>query len=99
MNEINRTKKQPLEDWHPADIVCALRKAGWTLRKLSIRHGYAQPTTVSYAIHKPWPKGERLIAEAIGVRPEEIWPSRYAARKEKSNRRRRRRHVKPKVED
>ncbi|WP_249891443.1 helix-turn-helix domain-containing protein [Mixta hanseatica] len=24
-----------------------------------------------------WPKGERLIAEALGVAPEQIWPSRY----------------------
>ena len=25
-------------------------------------------------------KGERIIAAAIGVKPEEIWPERYAAR-------------------
>ncbi|EHE2725738.1 transcriptional regulator, partial [Salmonella enterica] len=24
------------------------------------------------------PKGERLIAEALGVAPEKIWPSRYS---------------------
>ena len=24
-----------------------------------------------------WPKGERLIAEALGIAPEQIWPSRY----------------------
>ncbi|WP_139385313.1 helix-turn-helix domain-containing protein, partial [Salmonella enterica] len=24
-----------------------------------------------------WPKGERLIAEALDVAPEDIWPSRY----------------------
>ncbi|EDY0584612.1 transcriptional regulator, partial [Salmonella enterica subsp. enterica] len=24
-----------------------------------------------------WPKGERLIAEELGVAPEQIWPSRY----------------------
>ena len=24
-----------------------------------------------------WPKGERLIAEELGVAPEHIWPSRY----------------------
>ncbi|MBA0162871.1 helix-turn-helix domain-containing protein [Pectobacterium versatile] len=24
-----------------------------------------------------WPKGERLIACALGKQPEEIWPSRY----------------------
>ncbi|USS95683.1 helix-turn-helix domain-containing protein [Serratia symbiotica] len=25
----------------------------------------------------PWPKDEWLIAEALGVHPSEIWPSRY----------------------
>lgn len=78
MNESASTKKQPAEDWHPADIVCALRKAGWTLRKLSAHHGYVQHTTLSNALHRRWPKGQRLIAEAIGVPPETIWPNRYA---------------------
>lgn len=30
----------PSEDWHRADIVAALRKAGWSLRRLSRYHGY-----------------------------------------------------------
>ncbi|EJY7552437.1 helix-turn-helix domain-containing protein, partial [Salmonella enterica subsp. enterica serovar Kentucky] len=25
-----------------------------------------------------WPKGEKLIDEALGVAPEKIWPSRYS---------------------
>lgn len=63
-------------DWHPADVVAAVRKAGWTLRRLSIHHGYT-PTTLDNALHRPWPKAERLIAEAIGANPEQVWPSRY----------------------
>jgi Ner family transcriptional regulator len=31
------------------------------------------------ALVRPWPKGELLIAEAIGISPAEIWPSRYYA--------------------
>ncbi|MCD5733091.1 helix-turn-helix domain-containing protein, partial [Klebsiella pneumoniae] len=27
--------------------------------------------------NRRWPKGERLIAEALGIAPEQIWPSRY----------------------
>ncbi|MGH8426375.1 MAG: helix-turn-helix domain-containing protein [Gammaproteobacteria bacterium] len=69
-----------LEDWHPADIVAELRKAGWSLRKLAIHHGYKAPSTLKNAIAAPWPKGERLIAEAIGVKPQDIWPSRFAER-------------------
>ncbi|WP_404873652.1 transcriptional regulator [Klebsiella pneumoniae] len=30
-----------------------------------------------FALNRRWPKGERLIAEALGVAPETIWPSRY----------------------
>ncbi|MFQ5510120.1 MAG: helix-turn-helix domain-containing protein [Leptospirillia bacterium] len=63
-------------DWHPADIVAALRKVGTSLRKLSIANGYA-PHTVKAALNKPYPNGERIIADALGVHPMEIWPSRY----------------------
>ena len=80
MNDAHSPKKQPLEDWHRADIVAALRKAGWTLRRLSKHHGYAQATTLVQALNRSWPKGERLIAEAIGIDPATIWPSRYARR-------------------
>jgi len=70
-------KTPPPGDWHPADIKAALEKAGWSLRRLSLRHGYKSPATLKNALHRRWPKGERLIAEAIGIDPAEIWPSRY----------------------
>ena len=74
-NETDNPKKEP-EDWHKADIKCALEKAGWTLRKLSKAHGYSV-TAAQIALVKPYPNWERLIARAIGRKPEEIWPSRY----------------------
>jgi Ner family transcriptional regulator len=80
MNKSREAKKQPRQDWHRADIVAALRKAGWSIRKLSLHHGYASPSTLVHALDRPWPKGERLIAEAIGIDPASIWPSRYARR-------------------
>ncbi len=67
------------ENWHQADIVAALRKAGWSLRRLSQHHGY-HPGTLSHVIGRDWPKGERVIAEAIGVDPATIWPERYERR-------------------
>lgn len=70
-------KKTSLQDWHRADIVAELRKAGWSLRRLATHHGYKAPTTLTNALARPWPKGERLIAEAIGIDPAQIWPSRY----------------------
>ncbi|MBW1213089.1 helix-turn-helix domain-containing protein [Pantoea allii] len=64
------------EDWHPADIIAALRKRGTTLAALSRQSGLSS-STLANALSRPWPKGEWLIADAINVHPSEIWPSRY----------------------
>lgn len=50
------------KDWHPADIIAALKKKG---------------TTLSNALFRPWTKGELIIANALGVEAKRIWPSRY----------------------
>ncbi len=65
-------------DWHPADVLAALKKQGHTLAGLSIAHGY-HPTAAGKALKAPWPALEVIIAKAIGLRPQEIWPSRYTA--------------------
>lgn len=74
---MNKSHTEKNQDWHRADVVAALHKAGWSIRRLSKHHGYASPSTLSRALDGPWPKGERLISEAIGIDPAEIWPSRY----------------------
>jgi Ner family transcriptional regulator len=63
-------------DWHPADVLAALWKRGYTFKALSIKHGY-HPTAACKALKRPWPAMQEIIAEAIGVPPEMIWPSRY----------------------
>lgn len=63
-------------DWHSADIIAALKKRGTTLSAVSREAGLASSTLANTLIRR-WPKGERLIAEAVGVSPEQIWPSRY----------------------
>ncbi|MCL2895920.1 helix-turn-helix domain-containing protein [Brenneria tiliae] len=60
------------QDWHPADIIAALKKRGTSMAAVSRNAGLAS-STLANAL----PKGERLIAEALGVEPEQIWPSRY----------------------
>ena len=65
-------------DWHPADVLAALKKRGHSLAGLSVANGY-HPTAAGKALKQPWPALERLVAEAIGVTPQEIWPSRYDA--------------------
>lgn len=64
------------KDWHPADIIAGLRKRGTTLAAVSRKEGLAS-STLGNALKKRWPKGERLIAQALGISPAEIWPSRY----------------------
>lgn len=78
MDTLNNTKKTSPEDWHRAVIVARLRMAGWSLRKLS-QHYKLHPGCLANALNVPYPNGERLIAAAIGVKPWEIWPSRYDA--------------------
>lgn len=63
-------------DWHPADIIAGLRKRGTSLAAVSRQAGLVS-STLANALTRRWPKGERLIAEALGVAPEQIWPSRY----------------------
>lgn len=63
-------------DWHSADIIAALKKQGTSLSAVSRSSGLAS-ATLANALIRHWPKGERLIAEALGVAPEHIWPSRY----------------------
>ncbi|EBG5321695.1 transcriptional regulator [Salmonella enterica subsp. enterica] len=64
------------EDWHPADIIAGLKKKGTSLAAVSRKAGLAS-ATLANALTRHWPKGERLIAEELGVSPEQIWPSRY----------------------
>ncbi|KMV35274.1 helix-turn-helix domain-containing protein [Franconibacter pulveris] len=63
-------------DWHQADIIAALRKKGTSLAALSRAAGLGS-STLANALTRPWPKGEYLIAEAVGFHPSVIWPSRY----------------------
>ena len=63
-------------DWHSADIIAALKKRGTSLSAVSRKSGLAS-STLANVLTRRWPKGERLIAEALGTAPEQIWPSRY----------------------
>jgi len=78
MRSVDSHKKPALPDWHRADIKAALEKKGWSLRRLSIKHGYGAGS-IKLALRLPWPKAEKLIAAAISVKPQQIWPSRYHA--------------------
>nr|WP_073586141.1 helix-turn-helix transcriptional regulator [Vibrio quintilis] len=65
------------QDWHVADIKAALEKAGTNCERLANEHGIAG-STLRNAFRQKYPKAEKIIADKIGVPPEEIWPSRYS---------------------
>lgn len=77
MSQTKHAKKPAPADWHPADILAALHKAGWSLRQLATTNGYRHCSSFSVALRHPYPKVEAIIARALGLRPQEIWPSRY----------------------
>ncbi len=74
-----KSANQTQRDWYPAEIKCALEIKEKTLRDLSRENGL-HPDTLKAALRVPYPKAEKIIAEALGMRPEEIWPLRYAKR-------------------
>jgi len=63
----------------PEDVSAALKERGLSYRELERRHGYAY-SALCQVPHRPWPKGEQILAEALGMRAEDIWPSRYQRR-------------------
>lgn len=79
----NTAKKASQEDWHPAEIICALRKKGWTLKALALHHGLKDSSSMSAALVRSLPANEKRIADAIEVHPKTIWPSRYHANGER----------------
>lgn len=70
------TKKPVGQDWHKADIKAALEKRGWSLRRLALSLGLTDGV-LRDALRKRYPASERRIADALGVHPKLIWPSRY----------------------
>lgn len=77
MHALNTASKTPL-DWSRTRLLEQLASAGWSLRKLAIHHGIGA-STLQQTLYRPYPRGEQRIAEALGVKPEQIWPSRYDA--------------------
>lgn len=70
-------KKVDHVDWNPAEVICALRLKGITLSALARAHGLAESSSLSATLVRSLPKNEQRIADAIGVHPMIIWPSRY----------------------
>ena len=67
------------EDWHREQIKAAIRMTGQSLSSLAKAHGY-EPSSFYWALKRPWPAVEAIIAHHLDKRPKDIWPSRYDRR-------------------
>lgn len=62
--------------WHPEEIKAAIRMRGSSMAELSRQNGYGI-SAVRQVLRRPWPAIEQLVADHLGVPPQEIWPDRY----------------------
>lgn len=53
-----------------------LQLRGTNLAKLAEEHGLSR-NAVARALHRPYPRAERIIGTALGVAPSDLWPDRY----------------------
>ncbi len=65
-----------LNGWHPELIKAEVRMRGTNLTKLAIENGMHR-TALTKAIYEPLTKGEKIIAEFLGVSLHELWPDRW----------------------
>ncbi|OQW74823.1 MAG: Nlp family transcriptional regulator [Proteobacteria bacterium ST_bin11] len=77
LKKANTGADDSAKDWHPSFVVAALHEAGWTLSSLAEQHGLTGPGTLSKALRSSFPIAEKRIADALGLHPKDIWPSRY----------------------
>lgn len=69
-------------NWHPAQVKAALEMKGTNLSKLAKQHGYAH---INEVLHRPWLAAERIVAKALGVKPQQIWPTRYEQSRDRAD--------------
>ena len=62
---------------HPEDLKAALRKAGWTYRKLAAALGVSARTIGETVRNGKSPKACVFIGSLMHREPHEIWPARY----------------------
>ncbi|MCX9039352.1 helix-turn-helix domain-containing protein [Citrobacter portucalensis] len=63
-------------DWHPETIKAEVHKRGFSFRSLSLKNGYSKDSLKS-VLRTPCRPYQQIVADALGVDPETIWPSRY----------------------
>jgi Ner family transcriptional regulator len=72
-------------DISPAYLIAMLHERGLSLRQIA-RQNDCAPTTLSACLRVPYPRAEKLIAAALGVRVEDLWPVRVERRRLRAKR-------------
>lgn len=67
-----------MKDLAPAEIKKLIYQAGQTVTGLAVLGGFSAPA-VTIAFKRKSPFVQQYIANFLGMRPQEIWPSRYNA--------------------
>lgn len=78
-NRTNTHEKKTAKNMHREDIIAELKKRGWSLSGLAREYGLGD-STVRAALDRPYPKCEKIIANALEKTVAEIWPEREAKR-------------------
>ncbi|MDD3329522.1 MAG: helix-turn-helix domain-containing protein [Zoogloea sp.] len=77
--------RKPRADWDAEDVKAAVRKSPHkSFAALGRAHGL-EPGTLRAALTKSAPRYEAIIAAALGLAPQDIWPSRYTHEALKAN--------------
>ena len=63
-------------DWHWEDVKAALWRRNLTLSAIARQHKRGR-CSLAMVKTRWWPEAQSIIASALGVPPQAIWPSRY----------------------
>ncbi|MEQ8864231.1 MAG: helix-turn-helix domain-containing protein [Thalassobaculum sp.] len=74
MSVLHQEQSDPA--WDAIRIKGELQRRGLSLAEVSRRHGY-HPNSAARALRVAWPEMERIIADALDMKPETLWPDRY----------------------
>lgn len=74
----HKSKNNP-GDWTRSQVIAALHDNNISLVSLAKAHGLRGSSSMSIALTRNYPVGEKRIADALNLHPTQIWPSRYNA--------------------
>jgi len=80
-NQERAAEKYVFRDWPAEKVRGRLVEMGVTLRDIE-RSAGAPMDSIRTALVRGFPKGEVLIADALGIPKEQIWPSRWEKRRQ-----------------